>query len=142
MALGELSIPPQSGASGTPTAVTLLRETISASTTFAVLSAPFGLTITGVRLITSAGMAASDVSYWTVNLRKYDGATFTTFGTKTTQVTGGAEMVANVGWAFDAGAFTAAAALATGESLVVQCVKTGTPPNLANAFVTFTYEAA
>lgn len=115
---------------------------ITGSTSRPVLTAPFPLEITSIRVMFwSANIAASDTNYWSVEARRFDSVgTDTTFATKTTKITGGQAIVSRRPWAFDAVVFGAGKTLAAADTLSLAFLPTGTTTDITGlAIVTVGY---
>jgi hypothetical protein len=119
---------------------TLLGD-IPSTQTYPVLIAQTASKAMALALVCSGGITASDSNYWTVELKRYRAGTATLIATKTTKVTGGQAVTANVPWTFSGVTFdTTYQQLSVDDALVLVCTKTGTPSDLSRCYASVRYE--
>jgi hypothetical protein len=114
----------------------------SASGSIWVFTAPFPLKVVAASLVSvGAAVAANDTNYWSVALKKAtDSVTSSVIATKTTQATGGAQMVQQADWNFDAVTFDPTnQVLAKGDSVSFLLTPTGAPTTLVGLLGTVRY---
>lgn len=98
-----------------------LPGTINATSDHTVFTAPVAGTVTRVDVISTTGIATSDVNYWNVNVANTTAANELLAADKTTMATGGAAVTANVAWSMTP---DQNATIAAGDVIQVQLVKT------------------
>jgi hypothetical protein len=116
---------------------------MAVSTSFPIFVAPFALQVKQAACMFwgTPDMAADDVNYWRLAVRRTRAGAAAEIAAKSTQLTGGEGIVLKTEWHYDAVTFSATSSiLAKGDAVDLSCVKTGTPPNLVGTLCTVRYE--
>jgi hypothetical protein len=115
---------------------------ISASLSFPIFVAPFALQVKQASIMTwNLDVAADDVNYWRLAVRRSRGPTTNEIASKSTQLTGGEAITLKTEWNYDAVTFSPTASIiGKGDAVDLAVFKTGTPANLSGTLCTVRYE--
>lgn len=115
---------------------------LSATDSTSLFVAQYDCIVASFSIVDAAAQGASDVDYWTVNLRKFvAGASVGNMASKSTKTTGGQAILAHRDWNFDSVAWDAGfRQLAKGDVLNLEYAKTGAATNRSKRFGTFRIE--
>ena len=116
------------------TGFTIHVGTVSASKNVFLLCMPHAMTVEQVSLLCSAGIAANDTNFWAAQIANLTQAEELISADKTTEATGGEEIVADTPWDLDPDQNLSIAAY---DVLEVQLVKTASADDLADLAISF-----
>jgi len=115
---------------------------ISVNLSFPIFVAPFALQVKQVAIMTwNLDVAADDVNYWRLAVRRSRGPTTNEIASKSTQLTGGEAITLKTEWNYDAVTFSPTASIiGKGDVVELAVFKTGTPANLSGTICNVRYE--